>query len=146
MKIFYFTLAISFILILPSQAENYNFNNSIVSVSTVNNSRFKKDKINKFINYFSKTEKQLICCLQGERLNELIETLYNSDSMMQEDSEIEGILKVLQGRYISPAPGGDILNTPDVLPTGRNLHGFDPFRLPSKFAVIEGAKQADKLL
>ena len=57
MKIFYFTLAISFILIFPSQAENYNFNNSIVSVSTVNNSRFKKDKINKFINYFSKTEK-----------------------------------------------------------------------------------------
>ena len=57
MKNIYFTLAISFILIFPSQAENYNFNNSIVSVSTVNNSRFKKDKINKFINYFSKTEK-----------------------------------------------------------------------------------------
>ena len=96
--------------------------------------------------YFSKVEKKLICCLQGERLNELIETLYNSDSMMQEDNEVEGILKVLQGRYISPAPGGDILNTPDVLPTGRNLHGFDPFRLPSNFAVIEGAKQAEKLL
>ena len=96
--------------------------------------------------YFSKVEKKLICCLQGERLNELIETLYNSDSMMQEDNEIEGILKVLQGRYISPAPGGDILNTPDVLPTGRNLHGFDPFRLPSTFAVMEGAKQAEKLL
>jgi magnesium chelatase subunit H len=96
--------------------------------------------------YFSNTEKKLICCLQDDRLNELIETLYKSDSMMQEDNEIEGILKVLQGRYISPAPGGDILNNPDVLPTGRNLHGFDPFRLPSAFAVIEGVKQADKLL
>ncbi|MBT3476281.1 LysM peptidoglycan-binding domain-containing protein [bacterium] len=57
MKIFYTVLAISFILIFSGQAEDYNFNNSIISVSTVNNSRFKKDKINKFINYFSKTEK-----------------------------------------------------------------------------------------
>ena len=65
---------------------------------------------------------------------------------MQEDNEVAGILKVLQGKYISPAPGGDVLNNPDVLPTGRNLHGFDPFRLPSSFAVMEGAKQAEKLL
>jgi len=33
-----------------------------------------------------------------------------------------------------------------VLPTGRNLHGFDPFHLPSKFAVQDGARQADRLL
>jgi magnesium chelatase subunit H len=26
-----------------------------------------------------------------------------------------------------------------VLPTGRNLHGFDPFRLPSKFAMRDGS-------
>ena len=96
--------------------------------------------------YFTTLEKKLICCLQGEKLNELIETLYNSDSLMQEDNEVAGILKVLQGKYISPAPGGDVLNNPDVLPTGRNLHGFDPFRLPSSFAVMEGAKQAEKLL
>ena len=95
---------------------------------------------------FSKIEKRLITCLHGERLNDLIETLYNSDTMMQEDNEINGILKVLEGKYIRPAPGGDILNTPEVLPTGRNLHGFDPFRLPSSFAVIAGAKQAEKLL
>ena len=33
-----------------------------------------------------------------------------------------------------------------MLPTGRNLHGFDPFRLPSAFAVQDGARQADRLL
>ena len=38
-----------------------------------------------------------------------------------------------------PAPGGDLLRTPEVLPTGRNLHGFDPFRIPSAFAVQDGA-------
>ena len=45
-----------------------------------------------------------------------------------------------------PAPGGDLLRTPAILPTGRNLHGFDPFRIPSAFAVQDGARQAERLL
>ena len=45
-------------------------------------------------------------------------------------------------RFIRPAPGGDLLRTPAILPTGRNLHGFDPFRIPSAFAVQDGARQA----
>jgi magnesium chelatase subunit H len=39
-----------------------------------------------------------------------------------------------------PAPGGDLLRTPEILPTGRNLHGFDPFRIPSVFAMRDGAQ------
>jgi len=38
------------------------------------------------------------------------------------------------------------MRNPDVLPTGRNLHGFDPFRIPSVFAVQDGAKQAQKIV
>jgi hypothetical protein len=30
--------------------------------------------------------------------------------------------------------------------TRRNLHGFDPFRIPSAYAVQDGARQADRLL
>ena len=52
----------------------------------------------------------------------------------------------MDARYIRPAPGGDIMRTPEVLPTGRNLHGFDPFRIPSAYAVKDGAVQADKLI
>lgn len=33
-----------------------------------------------------------------------------------------------------------------MLPTGRNLHGFDPFRIPSTFAVQDGARQAERSL
>jgi len=65
---------------------------------------------------------------------------------LAEDTEVSGILAALDGRYIRPAPGGDILRTPAVLPTGRNIHGFDPFRIPSAFAVKDGAKQAQRLL
>ena len=52
----------------------------------------------------------------------------------------------LDGGYLRPAPGGDLLRTTEVLPTGRNLHGFDPFRIPSAFAVRDGAHQAERLL
>jgi len=62
------------------------------------------------------------------------------------DCEVAAILAALDGRFIRPAPGGDILRTPAVLPTGRNIHGFDPFRIPSAFAVKDGAQQAQRLL
>jgi magnesium chelatase subunit H len=69
-----------------------------------------------------------------------------SDRHLAHDTEVAGLLRALDGRYVRPAPGGDILRTPAVLPTGRNLHGFDPFRIPSAYAVQDGAKQAQRLL
>ena len=68
------------------------------------------------------------------------------DGLLATDHEIPGMLHALDGGYIRPAPGGDLLRNTDVLPTGRNLHGFDPFRLPSAFAVQDGARQAERLL
>ncbi|PPQ27842.1 magnesium chelatase subunit H [Rhodopila globiformis] len=68
------------------------------------------------------------------------------DELLAQDPEIPSILHALDGGYIRPAPGGDLLRTTDVLPTGRNLHGFDPFRIPSAFALKDGAAQANKLL
>ena len=65
---------------------------------------------------------------------------------LSRDHEIAGILRALDGRFVRPAPGGDLLRTPEVLPTGRNLHGFDPFRIPSAYAVQDGARQAARLL
>ena len=72
--------------------------------------------------------------------------LHTADRMLMEETEIEGVLKALDGQFIRPAPGGDLLRTPEVLPTGRNLHGFDPFKIPSAFAVRDGAIQAQKLI
>jgi magnesium chelatase subunit H len=72
--------------------------------------------------------------------------LAEADAMLAVDTEVGAMLRALDGRFIRPAPGGDILRTPAVLPTGRNIHGFDPFRIPSSFAVRDGAKQAQLLL
>jgi magnesium chelatase subunit H len=62
------------------------------------------------------------------------------------DSELPAILHALDGGYMRPAPGGDLLRTPQILPTGRNLHGFDPFRIPSAYAMKDGVRQATSLL
>jgi magnesium chelatase subunit H len=76
----------------------------------------------------------------------LLRELAAADALMAEDHEIAGILHALDGRFLRPAPGGDLLRTPAILPTGRNLHGFDPFRIPSAYAVKDGARQAERLL
>ncbi|MCZ8106727.1 MAG: cobaltochelatase subunit CobN, partial [Burkholderiales bacterium] len=72
--------------------------------------------------------------------------LRDAERMMRADTELDGILRALDGRWLRPAPGGDLLRNPAVLPTGRNLHGFDPFRIPSAWAVRDGAAQATRLL
>lgn len=74
------------------------------------------------------------------------EDLATAARELARDSELPGILHALDGRYVRPAPGGDLLRTPQILPTGRNLHGFDPFRIPSAYALKDGARQAQKLL
>jgi magnesium chelatase subunit H len=68
------------------------------------------------------------------------------ETLLAADHETPSIVHALDGGYIRPAPGGDFLRNTDILPTGRNLHGFDPFRIPSAFAVQDGARQAERLL
>jgi magnesium chelatase subunit H len=72
--------------------------------------------------------------------------LERDNQLLCENPEVDAILRALDGRFLRPAPGGDVVRTPAVLPTGRNLHGFDPFRIPSAFAVMDGARQAARLL
>ncbi|UCF50873.1 MAG: magnesium chelatase subunit H, partial [Bradyrhizobium sp.] len=76
----------------------------------------------------------------------LYKELAGIDRILQQDHELPAILHALDGGFIRPAPGGDLLRTPAILPTGRNLHGFDPFRIPSAFAVQDGALQAQRLI
>lgn len=66
--------------------------------------------------------------------------------LLREDAELEGLMKALSARYIAPVPGGDLIRAPEVLPAGRNIHAFDPFRMPTPFAMLDGAKQAELLL
>nr|WP_137828200.1 magnesium chelatase subunit H [Methylobacterium sp. L1A1] len=68
------------------------------------------------------------------------------DRDLSRDHEIPALLRALDGRFVPPVAGSDLLRNPSILPTGRNLHGFDPYRLPSAFAVADGARQVARVL
>lgn len=68
------------------------------------------------------------------------------DAHLAQDTEIPAILRALSARFIAPVPGGDLIRSPQILPTGRNIHAFDPFRMPTEFALRDGAAQAARLL
>lgn len=69
------------------------------------------------------------------------------DLLMQTTDEITNLLRGLNGEYIPPAPGGDLLRDgPGVLPTGRNIHALDPYRMPSPAAYERGREIAKKII
>lgn len=67
--------------------------------------------------------------------------------LSQTTDELTNLLRGLNGEYIPPAPGGDLLRDGGgVLPTGRNIHALDPYRMPSLAAFERGRKIALQIL
>ncbi|TVP58306.1 MAG: magnesium chelatase subunit H [Gemmatimonadales bacterium] len=77
---------------------------------------------------------------------ELLTRAARLDAGLRDNGELPGMVRALDGRYLPPAPAGDLLRTPDLLPTGRNLTAFDPWRVPSAWAMREGKRQAETIL
>lgn len=61
-------------------------------------------------------------------------------------AELEALMAALAGRYVAASPGGDPLRNPASLPTGRNMYGFDPSRLPTPGVYAQGSQLASELL
>jgi len=77
----------------------------------------------------------------------LEEALEIRDRLSQTTDEITNLLRGLNGEYIPPAPGGDLLRDgPGVLPTGRNIHALDPYRMPSPAAFERGSAIAQQII
>jgi magnesium chelatase subunit H len=67
--------------------------------------------------------------------------------LAQTTDEMTNLLRGLNGEYIPPAPGGDLLRDGlGVLPTGRNIHALDPYRMPSPAAYERGREIAKKII
>ncbi|NMW18421.1 MAG: magnesium chelatase subunit H [Chlorobiaceae bacterium] len=61
--------------------------------------------------------------------------------------EMESLMRVLEGRYIASGPGGDLVRDGiNVLPSGRNIHSIDPWRIPSVMAFKRGTLIADSIV
>ncbi|HZY20738.1 MAG TPA: cobaltochelatase subunit CobN [Ramlibacter sp.] len=60
--------------------------------------------------------------------------------------ETRGLLAALDGRYVPTSYGGDPIKNADSLPTGRNLYGFDPSRVPTRAAWEAGKAALEQLV
>lgn len=84
--------------------------------------------------------------VQGERLENLITYLEFCLKQIVANNELGGIMELLNGQFLKPAPGGDPIRNPDVLPTGRNMHALDPSSIPTAAAVEVSEQVVRKLL
>ncbi len=84
----------------------------------------------------------------GTSLHNNIDEAKNiSNLLAQNTDELTNLLRGLNGEYIPPAPGGDLLRDgAGVLPTGRNIHALDPYRMPSPGAYERGKEIAKKII
>lgn len=55
-------------------------------------------------------------------------------------AELDNLMLALSGGYIPVSYGGDPIRNPNAAPTGRNLIGFNPAKVPSKEAYQAGVK------
>jgi magnesium chelatase subunit H len=65
---------------------------------------------------------------------------------LAKNQELDSLLRALQGDYIEPGPGADIVLNPAILPTGRNTHAVNPYTVPSPLAVQRAKPVAQALL
>merc|ERR1719223_2441324 len=81
-----------------------------------------------------------------DRLQGVMEYLEFCLKQVVANNELGGIMELLNGNFLMPAPGGDPIRNPDVLPTGRNMHALDPSAIPTQAAVEVAESVTNKLL
>ncbi|ASQ91276.1 magnesium chelatase subunit H [Prosthecochloris sp. GSB1] len=84
----------------------------------------------------------------AEALNTSLQEGFALRKALQDNSgEMISFLRALNGEYIPSGPGGDIVRDgASILPTGRNMHAIDPWRIPSELAFKRGRQIADTII
>jgi magnesium chelatase subunit H len=83
----------------------------------------------------------------ADLVNQIDQAIAIRTLLGQTTDELTNLLRGLNGEYIPPAPGGDLLRDGiGVLPTGRNIHALDPYRMPSAAAYERGREIARKII
>ncbi len=79
-------------------------------------------------------------------LDALWATLDDLLTRIVDEQEVAGIMTAFDGGYIAPSPGNDVVRNGAVVPTGRNIHGLDPFRVPTPAAHETGSELVRNML
>jgi len=79
-------------------------------------------------------------------LSSLVEKGRRYRASLDAGGETLAVVAGLGARWIDPSYGGDPIRNPDALPTGRNVYGFDPSRIPTKAAYDAGRAEMERLI
>jgi magnesium chelatase subunit H len=84
--------------------------------------------------------------LNPETTRPVFSLLETVSAKLETNNEIESLMRALRGEFIEPGPGADIVQNPDILPTGRNTHAINPYGVPSAAAFARSEAVANSLL
>jgi magnesium chelatase subunit H len=84
--------------------------------------------------------------VNGEESRPVFSMLSRICEQLSTNGELESVRRALRGEYIEPGPGADIIQNPDILPTGRNTHAINPYIVPSEIAYIRAERVVRGLL
>ena len=108
--------------------------------------RLEQESVNTFAHWIQAVQKWFQHIIEPSKVEHAEEKslLYREgikivDLLARNTEEIDSLIVALDGGYVLPAPGGDLLRDGTaVLPTGRNIHALDPYRMPSAVAWEKG--------
>lgn len=85
-------------------------------------------------------DKQEIKDLENQELLVYLEVAKDYLNNYKTNAETKNLLRALEGEYIETGIGGDPIRNPKSVPTGKNMYGFDPNKVPTKAAYETGKK------
>ena len=84
--------------------------------------------------------------LKADETQPVFALLESVSTKLKTNTEIDSLVRALRGEFIEPGPGADIIQNPDVLPTGRNTHAINPYSVPSAAAFARSEFVATSLI
>ncbi len=84
--------------------------------------------------------------ISADQTRPVFELLERVSKQLETNNEIGSLVRALRGEFIEPGPGADIVQNPDILPTGRNTHALNPYSVPSTTAFARSEVVANSLL
>ena len=84
--------------------------------------------------------------VKPEKSLPMFQLLNQVASELKSNQEVDSLMRALGGEYIPAGPGADIVQNPQILPTGRNTHAINPYHVPSVSAFSRAEGVANSLL
>lgn len=82
----------------------------------------------------SRAFQKIESCLSESHPAEECDKVRDFYKRLQAEVEIDAFFQALEAKYLPTSYGGDPIRNPESLPTGKNLYGFDPMKVPTEIA------------